>query len=487
MRSLRKRLLAWLLLPLVMVGVAAGWGAYAFLERRLTVAYDLDLSDIARAIVPHVRMREGVLALTLSPDAEAVLRADSTDRIDYAVLDEKGNVVAGDATLPRAPMRAEPYPQFWDDVHEGQPIRAVTIAGVNDGIPVQIVSTETRRKREQASRDAALSAIVPTTLLSVAAVLAVIVGVGRGLGPVDDLRRQLQARSYRDLRPVELGGVANELRPLVHELNDMLARVEGAQSLQARFIADAAHQLRTPIAGLITQLDLARSDVHDDSHLRQAREGAARLGRVAQQILSLAAADPLSNPEVPLEPCDLADIVKEQAGTWLRSITPRGVELEFDLAPAPIRGNGVLVGELASNLVDNAARYGATLVKVKCGTIDAGGETGVETGVRDEFRKTEIGVRYALSGSGSATDNAYLTPISFLEVSDDGPGIPPAERARIFERFRRLDNESTEGSGLGLSIVKEIAQRHGAVIEVTEGEGGRGTRIAAIFGGAAAR
>jgi two-component system, OmpR family, sensor histidine kinase TctE len=473
MRSLRKRLLAWLLLPLVLVGVAAGLGAYAFLERRLTVAYDLDLSDIARAIVPYVRMKNGVLTLTLSPDAERVLRADSTDQIGYAVLDDKGRVVAGDATLPRAPMPPRPHPQFWDDFHQGRGIRAVTIAGVNDGIPVQVVATETRRKREQASRDAALSAIVPTTLLSVAAVLAVLVGVGRGLGPVDDLRRQLQARSYRDLRPVEEGAVANELRPLVHELNEMLARVEGAQSLQARFIADAAHQLRTPIAGLITQLDLARSDVRDDSHLRQAREGAARLGRLAQQILSLATADPLSNPEVPLEPSDLADIVKDQGGTWLRSVTPRGVELEFDLAPAPIKGNHVLLGELASNLVDNAARYGATLVKVRCGMI--------ERGARDE-----IGVRYELSRSDSATDNSYLTPISFLEVSDDGPGIPPAERARIFERFRRLDNESTEGSGLGLSIVKEIAQRHGAVIEVTEGEDGKGTRIVVVFGGGAA-
>ncbi|HEX7466350.1 MAG TPA: sensor histidine kinase N-terminal domain-containing protein, partial [Usitatibacter sp.] len=221
-----------------MVGVAAGWGAYAFLDRRLTAAYDLDLSDIARAIVPHVRMKDGVLTLTLSPDAEAVLRADSTDQIGYAVLDDKGLVVAGDATLPRAPMLPQSYPQFWDDTHDGVGIRAVTIAGVNDGIPVQIVATETRRKREQASRDAALSAIVPTTLLSIAGVFAVLLGVGRGLGPVDDLRRQLQARSHLDLRPVEEVAVANELRPLVHELNEMLARVEGAQSLQARFIAD---------------------------------------------------------------------------------------------------------------------------------------------------------------------------------------------------------------------------------------------------------
>ena len=445
MRSLRQRLLAWLLVPLVLVGVVAGTGAYVFLDRRLTAAYDLDLADIARAIVPYVQMQDGTLALHLNPDAEAVLRADSTDQIRYAVLDWNGRVIAGDSTLPRAPMAPKPYPQFWDDVHDGQSIRAVTITGAAAGIPLQVVASETVRKRDHARQDAALSAIVPTTLLSTAAVLAVLLGVGRGLGPVEELRQQLQARSHVDLSPVEERGIVNELRPLVRELNEMLGRVQTSQSLQARFIADAAHQLRTPIAGLITQLDLAQTGAaHDETHLRHARELATRLGRLAQQILALASADPLSNPKVPLERCDLADIVKDAAGPWLRAVSPRGVELEFDLAPAAIEGNPVLVGELASNLVDNAARYGAKTVLVRSGVADR---------------------------------------IAYLEVNDDGPGIPAEERTRIFERFRRLDNESTEGSGLGLAIVNEIAQRHGATIEVADGEGGRGTKVIVSFPG----
>ncbi|MGZ5073011.1 MAG: sensor histidine kinase [Usitatibacter sp.] len=446
MRSLRKRLLAWLLVPLVLVGVVAGTGAYVFLDRRLTAAYDLDLADIARAIIPYVQLQDGTLALHLNPDAEAVLRADSTDQIRYAVLDNNGRVIAGDSSLPRAPMAARPFPQFWDDMHDGQPIRAVTITGATAGIPLQVVASETMRKRDHARHDAALSAIVPTTLLSTAAVLAILLGVGRGLGPVEDLRQQLQGRTHLDLSPVEERGVVSELRPLVHELNEMLARVQTSQSLQARFIADAAHQLRTPIAGLITQLDLAQKE-RDGTHLQHAREGATRLGRLAQQILSLATADPISNPQVPQERCDLADIVKDHAGPWLRSVKPRGVELEFDLAPAPMQGNPVLVGELASNLVDNAARYGAKTVMVCTGEADR---------------------------------------LSYLEVNDDGPGIPAQERTRIFERFRRLDNESTEGSGLGLAIVNEIAQRHGATIEVTEGDGGVGTRVVVSFPGLAA-
>ena len=442
MRSLRERLVAWLLPPLIVVGVVAGSGAYVFLERRLTAAYDLDLADIARAIVPYLRVTDGEISLVFNPEAEAVLRADSTDQIRYVVMDAQGRAVAGDATLPKPPFSPTLVPGFWDDVYQGQRIRAVAIAAVLDDIHVQVIATETCRKRDAASRDAALSAIVPATLLSIAAILAVLLGVRRGLGPVEELRKQVQARSHVDLRPVDEGNVVDELKPLVRELNAMLKRVEEAQGVQARFIANAAHQLRTPIAGLRTQLELASSGEGRETHLAHAREGALRVARLAQQILSLASADPISNPAVPEEPCDLSQVVRDQAGPWLRSVTPRGVELEFDLAPAPILGNAVLVAELASNLVDNAARYGAKAVKIATGT-----------------------------GGGR----------SVLEVSDDGPGIPVEQRAVVFERFRRLDNESTEGSGLGLAIVKEIAQRHGAQITVNEAGNGTGTRVTVSF------
>jgi two-component system sensor histidine kinase TctE len=444
MQSLRRRLIAWLLTPLVVVGLAAGGGAYVFLDRRLTAAYDLDLADIARAIVPYLRYQDGALTLVFSPEAEAVLRADSTDQIRYAVMDASGRTVAGDRTLPKAPFEPVAEPRFWDDVHEGQRIRAVTLGARVAGLPAQVVATETRRKRDLASRDAALSAIVPTTLLSTAAILAVLLGVRRGLGPVEELRKQVQSRSHVDLSPIEEGRVVQELQPLVRELNGMLKRLAGAQGVQARFIANAAHQLRTPIAGLTTQLDLAAGGDATEraAHIAHAREGAIRLARLAQQILSLAAADPISNPAVSQQACDLAGIVQEHAGPWLRSVTPRGVEMEFDLTPAPILGNAVLVGELASNLVDNAARYGAKVVKVATRRVDER---------------------------------------SVLEVSDDGPGIPVDQRERIFERFHRLDNESTEGSGLGLAIVMEIAQRHGAVIAVDEGGSGAGTRVSVSF------
>lgn len=443
MASLRLRLLAWLLPPLLVVAIVAAGGADAFLERRLTAAYDLDLGDIARAIAPYVRSRDGKISVGFTPQAEAVLRADSTDQIYYAVLDAKGATAAGDPTVPEPLAAPAPEPRFWNATRQGIPVRAVVLDSQADGTPVRIVVTETMRKRNRASRDAALSAIVPAALLVVAAIAGIVIGVGRGLRPVDTLRAQLQSRSHLDLRPLEEQHLVDELRPLVQALNAMLARLDAAQETQARFIANAAHQLRTPIAGVITQLDLAKGGgAQQDQHLAHAREGAARLARLAHQILSLAAADPRGNPTLPEERIDLADVVKNRADEWVRMVTGRDVEIEFDLATAPTRGNGLLAGELATNLVDNAMRYGAGNVKVA---------TRVEAGR------------------------------SLLEVSDDGRGIPPGERTRIFERFRRLDNESTEGSGLGLAIVSEIAQRHGARVEVRDGPGGRGTCVAVSF------
>jgi two-component system sensor histidine kinase TctE len=231
----------------------------------------------------------------------------------------------------------------------------------------------------------------------------------------------------------------------VGALNAMLVRLGDAQQRQSRFIANAAHQLRTPIAGVITQLDLAKNASSDrETHITHAREGAARLARLAQQVLSLAAADPLANPGAPEERCDLAEIVRTHADEWLRMVRSMDVELGFELDPAPIVGNAVLVGELASNLVHNAARYGARTVTVAT-RADA--------------------------------------KCSTLEVVDDGAGIPREARERVFERFSRLDAQSTQGSGLGLAIVSEIAQRHRATVKLADGPGGKGTRVSIAFPG----
>ncbi len=431
MASLRARLLAWVLAPLLLVGIAAAAGAYVFMERRLASAFDADLGEVARAVLPYVHAVDGRVTLTFSRQEEAVLRADSVDQVWYAVFDAQGTAIAGDASLPTPPASQVNVTVFWDAARAGVKIRAAALRA-NAGVgPVVIVAAETTRKREIASREALLSALSPVALLTFAAVLGLVFGIRRGLRPLERLRVEIQERSHLHLVPVEESGVIEELRPLVHELNQMLGRLDRAQQVQARFVADAAHQLRTPVAGLVAQLELARS-VPDKAahHLELARQGAARLARLTRQLLALAAADPLSNPDSTDADCDLAQVVESLAGDWLRAAAGRGVEIGFDLHGARVKGNPLLLGELASNLVDNALRHASSSVRISTRAEGAG---------------------------------------SRLEVADDGPGIAPTDREAIFERFRRLDAQGTEGSGLGLAIVREIAARHHASVRVEDG------------------
>ena len=429
---------------MVVVLALAAAGSYQLLHEHQTAAFDEDLADITTATVVHVGLQEGVPALLTPTQSGTVLRSDAETRVYYALYNAEGRLLAGEPELRLAPASSNPGPHFWYGTVDGKTVR-VTSRQVPVGTgPVTLVVAETMNKRERARLETLLSVIVPAILLCLAAALMVLFGVKRGLAPLERLREEIQARSYQDLSPISDADVAEELKPVLRELNNMLARLGEAQRTQVRFVANAAHQLRTPIAGLLAQLDLVRAgtEVERAAHLGQARSSAERLARLAQQLLSLASADPASNPEVEQRQCDLSDIVRDRADSWLRTTLQRGVEVEFDLDVAPIRGNPTLLGELATNLVDNASRYGA--------------------------RNVRIATR-------------HWGRSSLLEVTDDGPGIPPEERGRIFERFYRLDNESTEGSGLGLAIVREIAQRHGASVELSERPGESGTRVGVMF------
>ena len=429
---------------MVVVLALAAAGSYQLLHEHQTAAFDEDLADIATATVVHVGLQGGVPALLSPTQSSTVLRSDAETRVYYALFNAEGRLLAGEPELQIAPASSNPGPHFWYGMVEGKTVRVTSRQVPVGSGPVTLVVAETMAKRERARLEALLSVIVPTVLLCLAAALMVLFGVKRGLAPLERLREEIQARSYQDLSPISDADVAEELKPVLRELNNMLARLGEAQRTQVRFVANAAHQLRTPIAGLLAQLDLVRAGTEAEraSHLGQARSGAERLARLAQQLLSLASADPASNPEVEQRACDLSDIVRDRADSWLRSTLQRGVEVEFDLDVAPIRGNPMLLGELATNLVDNASRYGAKNVRIA---------------------------------------TRHWGRSSLLEVTDDGPGIPPEERGRIFERFYRIDNESTEGSGLGLAIVREIAQRHGASVEISERPGESGARVGVMF------
>ena len=308
---------------------------------------------------------------------------------------------------------------------------------------------ETLNKRNRLARDILASVVVPQLLLIVMGTLAVYVGVSRGLAPLSRLERAVSHRSHLDLSPVEVRDVPAEVRPLVDEVNELMTRLGKTLDFQNRFIADAAHQLKTPVAGLKTQIELAlrEPDPERARHsLAQLYVSADRLSRLVRQLLTLARNEPGAMDALKLNALDLNAFALEISMEWAPQAIRNGVDLGFEGGDAVvINAEPDRLRELINNLIDNAVRYSRQ-----------GGRVTVAVSRGDE-------------GNG------------LLSISDDGPSIPPEERTRIFERFHRLLGGHTEGSGLGLAIVSEIASLHGARITLEEDRDGIGNTFSVIF------
>jgi two-component system sensor histidine kinase TctE len=288
--------------------------------------------------------------------------------------------------------------------------------------------------------------------------LLVWIGVRVGLRPLLALRDQIARRSARDLAALDEAPVPNEVRPLTHALNRLFATVAQAADAQHRFLANAAHQLRTPLAGLQAQLELLSNELKQQSasdpalreRVARLHFGMQRLGHTANQFLALARAEPSANPAGDFRELDLADLAKDGVAAHFDHALVAHIDLGLEATPARVQASDWLLRELLANLIDNALAYtppGGT-VTVRCGSVGRG-----------------------RLGSYDA----------FLEVEDDGPGIPEAERTRVFERFYRIAGGEREGNGLGLAIVEEIARAHAATVELTSGAGGRGARVRVTF------
>jgi two-component system sensor histidine kinase TctE len=231
----------------------------------------------------------------------------------------------------------------------------------------------------------------------------------------------------------------------VAALNGLLNEVAQASRSQQRFLADAAHQLRTPLAGLQTHTELALAQPLPQAcraQIEQVHEATIRTARLANQLLALARAEPGARGEA-IE-LDLKAIAGAEAEAWVRAALARDIDLGFELEPAPVRGDAFLLREALANLVHNALQY-----------TQRGGLVTVRTGKRGDR--------------------------SFVEVEDDGPGIPAGERVRVLERFYRVPGTPGTGSGLGLAIVRDIAAGHGASLVLSDGANSRGCRVAITF------
>lgn len=437
--SLRAQLLRWLMPPLLMMLVIAGFGAYFIIHKPTTSAYDQALTDAALALSTYVRKAGSAVVLDFSPQAERVLRTDRYDEIYYSVLGPGGDFAGGDAGLPGPPPDASPEEGriVYDAVYHGKPIRAAALRRDLGGVSATVIVAETTNKRHRVTLDTTFGMLVPEILLALGLAGVVWFGVGRGLAPLAILRGEIQARSHLDLRPLDESQTVNEVRPLVAEMNELLQRLRESGDAQQRFIANAAHQLRTPLAGLQTQLELALEEA-DPRAQRQRLEmclsSTQRTARLVNQLLTLTAAEPGGRGPDQVGELDLAALLQDAASPWVRRAVDRGIDFGLELDAAPVRGDWLLLGELAANLVDNALSY-----------TPSGGRITVRCGV--------------------ANGRAYLS------VADSGPGIPEAARRQVVERFFRLPGTAGAGSGLGLAIVREIVHKHDASLEITDTAG----------------
>lgn len=444
--SLRRHLTYWLLGPLLLLVAAGSFVSYRIALNAANRAYDSALLDPALAIASHLKRSGTRLELDLPSIAIEALRIDTEDRVYYQVLGPGGDLIAGTPRLPAPPELLHPGEHiYYDATLEGERVRiAARAVKVETGTAIVQVA-ETLIKRDKLVLELLVASTVPQVLIAFAAVALLWLGIGLGLRPLDRLRGEIAARSPRDLRPFSERDKPQEVGSLIAALNQLLSRLNAAIASQQRFIANAAHQLRTPLAGLKTHAELARREP-STSELRSLLDMIAgetqRTSHLVNQLLTLARAEPGETPSG--QPVNLHEIVGRDVREWVQRALGKNIDLGFELEDAWTLGEPLLLRELAANLLDNALAY-----------TQSGGSVTVRTGVRNGE--------------------------SVLEVEDNGPGIPEAEREKVFERFYRVAATGGEGCGLGLSIVSEIAGRHNARVELALPAGGRGTLIRAVF------
>jgi len=451
--SLRRQLTIWLVLPLSLALICSALVAYKLAVDFVTEAYDRALYDSALDLSRRMRLKQGGLSVDLPPAAADMLENDELDRVYYSVRSQSDELIIGKTDLPSPNFSVQRRPRYYYGMYRDQPIRVVALRVPYDPEDDQAMATvlvaETLQRRELLRHDIFVAVVAWQLVLIVMISVSVYLGVGHGLLPLGRLRRQIESRSHRDLTPLDEPRTPREVRPLIHAINGLMGRLQSAISAQQNFIADAAHQLRTPLAGLKTHAELALRERTVDGmrdRVRALMLATDRSAHLANQLLSLARAEPEAGSTATMEPFDLAALSREVTSEFV----PSAIEASLDLGasggdgPVMIHGNPVLVRELLRNLVDNAVRY-----------TPAGGRVTVQV--------------------------EYKPPHGVLVVEDDGPGIPPEHRERVFERFQRLATNAPEGCGLGLAIVREIADLHAAGITVSSGASDRGTRISVIF------
>ena len=447
--GLQRRLLVMLIVPLVLLAALNAWFEY-----RSAGSVALQQDHRLQALVPL--MADSIVGdaggrplLMLAPPVQEFL-SDHPFTSAFALIDVDGKVLHGDSWLAEPLPPADAEPQFHSEEHGGTTWRIVrqrqqTIFG-----EVVVAVGDGADPRQQWARSILLKVLLPNLVLIAAAAFAVGWAVERALRPLRALKEAVERRSPRDLSAIDESASPEEVRPLVDSLNRLFGLVNAQAESQRHFVADAAHQLRTPLAGLQAQVEAwaqAASARPEEGTLAlpteqvyKLRNATRRTTQLANQLLALSRADARGMHSQPQQRVDLKALCEDTLEHQLDAATARRIDLGLDAQPVRVMGHEWLLRELLANLVDNAVKYSHEngSVTIRCGR-----------------RGSEV----------------------FLEVEDDGPGVAMAERPRILERFYRLQGTQGEGNGLGLAIAEEIARGHHSHLQLTPGAGGRGLKV----------
>jgi two-component system sensor histidine kinase TctE len=451
--SLRRRLLWGLLPALLMLFAVSGTGAYLLILHYANGVYDSWLVDSAHSLALVVRQGPQGLVLDLPESSRELFVWDSVDTTYFKVSNARGELIAGTTAVPAPPAdaRVAGDTRLFDTRLGTLRVRVATLAlQVGDQKePVQVAVAETSHKRDQLAHKILLAVLLPQVLLIAIAAAVIGRGVRRALAPLGQIAERIDDHEHdRSLQPLTAVGVPEEVLPLTQALNNMLGRLGHALAAQRKFITDAAHQLRTPLAGLKLNIEQAQAETDPLTRrqlLTDLGVSADRAIRLANQMLSLARAEPGALNTDSFGTIDLVSVARDVGAEWVPIALLKNIELSFvtTAESVPIRGSAALIGEAINNLIDNAVKYHP--------------------------------------GGGAIELSVCAEPVPQLIVDDDGLGIPQEDRPRVRQRFLRLDRAQPSGAGLGLAIVDEIVHAHGARFTIEDGRSGVGTRAVIQF------
>ena len=443
--SISRQLIFWLAVPLMMLALCGALVHYFNSVAPGVISSDRRLKEAANALMARVVIKNGQVTVNSDPQARPPFPAP--DSIKYAVRDTQGRLLAGDPQLPVAAMSSDLSQLFAMAQVDQRSLRTlITRFDTRAGVDIVTVA-DLRPTAEPAARFGFMSTLLWDFVQLDITLVLVWVGIQLGLRPVRRLRDEIAERSPLDLRPIVEASTPREIAPVVVTLNRLFAMLRTSVQSQQQFIANTAHQLRTPITGMQAQLDLLTAEPAAQpirNRLLTLQEGIRQLAHSANQLLALARADPAANVAAKNQAVDLKALVGEAAAKFFDRALQANIDLGVDAQAATVHADPSLLDDLLGNLVDNALKY-----------TQAGGSVTASAGMRD----------------GRA----------FLAVEDTGSGIPEAERQRVRQRFYRIPNSAGHGSGLGLAIVDEIAQLYGASMTIGAGTSGRGTRVMLQF------